>query len=119
MIAVPMSFSVILRVLCETSAASALKRFFLLCVQLPDQPGPAVEDRHYRVGLLGRQLHDAARDALVLVTPQPVVIRRNAPYRYRHAREVTPGFRGHLAELRQEIGDVLILRPARMRDPAV
>src|SRR5216683_5459177 len=88
-------------------------------MQLPDQTGPAVEDRQDRVGLLGRQLHDATRDALLLVTPQPVVIRGDPPYRDRDTGEVAPGFGCHLAEMRQEIGDVLVLRPPRMRDPAV
>src|SRR5205085_8881199 len=45
--------------------------------------GPAVEQRQDLVGPLGRQLHDAARHPLFLVTPHPIEIGRDAPYRDR------------------------------------
>src|SRR5215469_8964761 len=84
-----------------------------------DDLGPAVEQREDFVGRLRGELYDAARDALVLVAPYPVDIGLNAPDRHGAGREVAPGFSRHLMELRQEVGDVLVLRPARMRDPAV
>src|SRR3954447_521779 len=77
-----------------------------------DQLGPTIEGWQRFFRRLGGQADDDPGNPLVAIALQPVDRLADPPDGDRHAGRVAPGLGRHLPELRQEIGDILVLRPA-------
>src|ERR1700761_6757868 len=84
-----------------------------------DQFGPPIEHRQDLIGLGRWQRDDGAGDTLLLIALQAIEIFGRAKDRYRDIHRVATGITRHLPKLRQKLGDVGIVLPAGVRDPAI
>src|SRR6516162_2711392 len=103
----------------STSASTRNSRRWRSVHGLPDDLGPAVEGRQDLGRWCRGQTYDDTSDALIAEALDAVQIFRGAPDRDRNCGEVTAGLGRHLSKLRQKLGDVGIVRAARIGDPAV
>src|SRR5207249_1329359 len=80
---------------------------------------PASDAEPTIIGLRRMQAEDQARHACVAVALDEVLVLRDAEDRDGQRRRVAPGLGGELLEIGKELDDVAVLRPARVRHPAV